>query len=619
MAREYIESEDLLNTGRKKLNRSIDKSYDAEETSSQALKDANDLGNQAIADANKLGNEAKKIATEKGDESISIAKENEKVADEANLIAKDTNDRMNQIISGETDSAEVIDSRKPIGLDAAETLGERLNLQFGKNSDFRPEELSVITKMKSEFQERGVNPVWFGADDKGVIDSSDIFNEILKDHKHIVIPDNSVFLIQKQINLPDGIYIEGLGSNVVFKTDKDITIFRSSNKKNLKFSNFSLLGNRIVSESNAEDGNKGIYFHESSNINISGVSVFDFGAWGIIGVNSSDISIDNCKGRNSVRQSGIGLSNCSNYSVTNSVCEDNFYSGIILEPAGSFGQVTNNKCRRNKHGILVGSPGGSEISVTNNILSFNHEMGLFTFGTEGLLIQNNTLRKNGTLSNTIGHGIYSRDCKYITIKSNDIQYNNGVGIYLTEEQDESTISPTVEGNTVIKNCINYKKDNEAEIYIRKSKKLSFKSNNLQPRRRCLVITNDTEFLNYQQDYVGEVALMEGNMADIVPVNMFLNSSKYSIPVDKRVLKIKLPKDLRIIGYRATALVSTDSGVSINVDGVDLKAFNIEANVLTQGDVQRLTKRKQGDVIEFRFANTVNNTYTVSYEIEILHL
>lgn len=127
MAREYIEREDLLNTGREKLNRSIDKSYDAEETSVQALKDANDLGNQAISDANKLGNEAKQISIEKGNESISIAKENEKVANEANLIAKDTNDRMNQIIGGTTDNAEIIDARKPLGKDPYTTIGERMN------------------------------------------------------------------------------------------------------------------------------------------------------------------------------------------------------------------------------------------------------------------------------------------------------------------------------------------------------------------------------------------------------------------------------------------------------------------------------------------------------------
>lgn len=188
MAREYIESEDLLNTGRKKLNRSIDKSYDAEETSAQALKDANELGNQAIDDANKLGNEAKQISTEKGnesifiankkgDESIAIARENEKVADEANLIAKDTNDRMNQIISSETDSAEIIDARKPLDEESYPTLNERLNNQIGKTTLFRQFEKPLVEKMMNSFFEREVNIKDFGAKCDGVTVDDEAINE----------------------------------------------------------------------------------------------------------------------------------------------------------------------------------------------------------------------------------------------------------------------------------------------------------------------------------------------------------------------------------------------------------------------------------------------------------
>ncbi len=137
MVREYINREDMLNTGREKLNRSIDKSYDAEETSVQALKDAN-----------KLGNEAKQISIEKGNESIALAKENEKVAGEANLIAKDTNERMNQIISGTTDSAEIIDARKPIEKEPFPTLGARLanNDEILKQKIYK---FSSITELKN--------------------------------------------------------------------------------------------------------------------------------------------------------------------------------------------------------------------------------------------------------------------------------------------------------------------------------------------------------------------------------------------------------------------------------------------------------------------------------------
>lgn len=208
MAREYIEKYDLLNTGREKLNRSIDKSYNAEETSVQALKDANDLGNQAISDANKLGNEAKQISIEKGNESISIAKENEKVANEANLIAQDTNDRMNQIISGTTDSAEIIDARKPTGLEPTETLGERLNLQFGNSGDFRENETSLITKMKNEFFETGYNIKHFKVAGDGLTDDSDkiqnAINIAATENKGLNF-FNGTFLVSKNLLLKNGL------------------------------------------------------------------------------------------------------------------------------------------------------------------------------------------------------------------------------------------------------------------------------------------------------------------------------------------------------------------------------------------------------------------------------
>ncbi|MFI3604953.1 hypothetical protein [Vagococcus fluvialis] len=281
MAREYIESEDLLNTGRKKLNRSIDKSYDAEETSVQALKDANTLGNQAINDANKLGNEAKQISTEKGNESIAIAKENEKVAGEANLIAKDTNERMNQIIGGETDSAEVIDSRKPIGLEAAETLGERLNMQFGNNADFRQEEISLTLKMKKEFDERGVNPSWFGAIGDGVNDDTnaiiDAFEyaesnnlDIIFENKQYIYNPNKTIEFSKSINFNNAKFIRNDGVNInkpivklvhsqkkIVLTNADIT--STINQKTIRIPELSGFGNSYIQ---IFDDNKKVFKRE---------------------------------------------------------------------------------------------------------------------------------------------------------------------------------------------------------------------------------------------------------------------------------------------------------------------------------------------------------------------
>ncbi|MHC5227586.1 hypothetical protein ACYSNW_04815 [Enterococcus sp. LJL99] len=109
MAREYINREDTLNAGRVKINRAIDKSYEAEETSSQALEDAN-----------KLGNESKAIANQANLKS-----------DAANLKSNNTEKQLNTIIleSGTSD-AEVVQMRFSEDGTEYAVANERLNAEF---------------------------------------------------------------------------------------------------------------------------------------------------------------------------------------------------------------------------------------------------------------------------------------------------------------------------------------------------------------------------------------------------------------------------------------------------------------------------------------------------------
>lgn len=148
---EHIQSTDVLNTGRDKINRfAIDPAIRAEKNSLSAVKTAD----RAVETTIKKNDEVKKIA------------------DEAFKTANNVDERLNNIISGETDESEIIDARKPFGLPSYETVAERLDSQLGNNDDFRKENISLTSKMKSEFETRAINPQWFGATGDGNTDDS---------------------------------------------------------------------------------------------------------------------------------------------------------------------------------------------------------------------------------------------------------------------------------------------------------------------------------------------------------------------------------------------------------------------------------------------------------------
>ncbi|MFD2305969.1 hypothetical protein [Enterococcus termitis] len=66
-------------------------------------------------------------------------------------------------------TAELIEARKPTEKPAFPTIGDRLNTELGNLAEFRFEE-SIIDKMKNEFSERAVSPLWFGAVGDGITD-----------------------------------------------------------------------------------------------------------------------------------------------------------------------------------------------------------------------------------------------------------------------------------------------------------------------------------------------------------------------------------------------------------------------------------------------------------------
>lgn len=139
---EHISESDFLNDGREKINKfAIDPAIRAEKNSNNALNVANN--------SNETANDAKDIAA-------------------------NTDNRLDNIIAGEMDDAEVIDARKPFGGESFTSLGNRLDNQIGKNSEFREFESdkSFMSRVFNESSERGVNVKWFGAVMDGETDDS---------------------------------------------------------------------------------------------------------------------------------------------------------------------------------------------------------------------------------------------------------------------------------------------------------------------------------------------------------------------------------------------------------------------------------------------------------------
>jgi len=132
---EYISENDVLNAGREKINKfAIDPAMRAESNS---------------IDAKNIADEANRTSSEAKD------------------IANNTDGRLNNIIAGEMNDAEVIDARRPFGSEAYQTLGERLD-----------SEKAEITAQLEQNTHNVINPLKFGAVGDNSTDSYTALNEM---------------------------------------------------------------------------------------------------------------------------------------------------------------------------------------------------------------------------------------------------------------------------------------------------------------------------------------------------------------------------------------------------------------------------------------------------------
>jgi|GEM_PF-4241252 len=147
---EHISESDVLNAGREKINKfAIDPALRAEENSLTAK---------------------------------NVANQSQQISTDAKDIAKNTDGRLDNIVAGEMQDAEVIDARKPFGAGTYETLSKRLDEQIGKNSEFRnfENDVSFMQRIYNENAEREVNAKWIGVKLDGITDDTKALNQAIQ-------------------------------------------------------------------------------------------------------------------------------------------------------------------------------------------------------------------------------------------------------------------------------------------------------------------------------------------------------------------------------------------------------------------------------------------------------
>lgn len=499
-------------------------------------------------------------------------------------------------------------------------LYQSLRDKTGKDSDFRDfeAEKSFMERVYNENFERGANIKWFGAVGDGVTDDTVAIQAALNSNPHIVIPQGE-YTIKNSINLVNNTFIEGQG-DVLINFEGKYNLFNGDSKSNLTFKNFKMTGNDIVSDTNPEAGNSGIYLHNCENILVEKVSGRNFGAWPIVSVSSRRIKYFNCDCSGSVRQSGIAVSDCNDYEIANCTSNDNFYSGIIAEKAGNNGKIHDNFSTKNKHGILV-KDDGLNVRVYNNDLSANIEMGIYTQDTNRVEISNNLIFGCGNSNPLNGYGIYGKNTQRLIINNNNIQNNNAPAIYLNQEGAGVTSQPTITNNLLKNNCLTYRIDNEAEVFIQKANDIVFLNNALYPFRRVFVVGQTSTFKQFNQSYVGQISKLEGDILEILPFVDEIKSLKCRLTKESRTLNIKAKEDMRVVGIQSAGYINANgNGIAFFLNDISINSvYPAAINTIAATQTVYSAKFSKGQNLKLNIANTVNNDYIGGFEVDIFYI
>lgn len=493
--------------------------------------------------------------------------------------------------------------------------------------DFRYSELldKHFSRMKDrakfwddEIANRGVNPIWFGALPDTGIPAQDAFKKALL-KSNVLCVTQGTYKITGTIELPDNAKIICFGK-VVFDCDTGLRVFFADDKKGIAFMNFEMTEKGTVSSTNIMDGSKGIYLNKCSDFLIQDVKTSQFGAWGIVAVDSKKFTITRSEGNKSVRQSGIAVSNCFDYTISHSTCSENAYSGIIAEPAGKNGRILDNICTGNTQGILIKDDGEGTL-VSRNTVNLNKEYGLYTEYSKGILYSENISKFNGdSTRKNVGFGFYGKNTEDVSLLYNDIQQNNAHAIYFENVDGFITKKPVIKGNTIIRNCLTYNLDNQGEMYIRKATDLTCAENSIDPTGRAYVIEAGTTIMDFNQSTIQRLNTDKKGFSELVPFSRNLQKVTVNFSSSLRQIIFSKPFNMRVVHVEARCMLKFSSSIELKINGVARLVTKVtDPNREYSSANQLPINYSTGEDINLQIANTINNDYIIYYTLDIYYI
>ena len=187
-----------------------------------------------------------------------IANESNKVAKSADMVARDTQNRFNDQIAGNTNINEVIDARRAFGADSAyTTLGNRLDTEYQKTI----ENLNGI----------GISPLAYGATGNGITPDTQAIISAFEHGDYVILPQGRTYVIDEELEIPSGKILDFNNSQVKFTTGK--SSFNMSPNSILRNAHIKMSG-EIYQENPILyfDGNKQFFLSNTENHMVQNVT-----------------------------------------------------------------------------------------------------------------------------------------------------------------------------------------------------------------------------------------------------------------------------------------------------------------------------------------------------------